>query len=216
MKAHLDVETLSSYLDSEMSHRERDQVEEHLEHCDDCQERLSGLEKVVGNLRALERLAPPPHLGTHLHRLAAVQASQPSLIERLEQRVSRFNLQSALAPVFAVVVALILIIYMLSWGLHRQATGRIPVHLEPETSRVASDDTPSSRQIAGRTFDLHDGVWIEQGLVNEPVVERLSASEPRVQAWLARSPELEEIVTPGDRVRLRMEGRVVEIRFDAP
>jgi len=216
MTAHLDVETLSTYLDRELSRRERGQVEEHLEHCDDCQERLWSLQKVVGNLQALERLAPPPHLGTHLHRLASLQASQPTLLERLEQGASRFNLQSTLAPVFAVVLALILIIYMLSWGLHRQATGRIPVHLEPENARVDAAAVESSRRIAGRIFNLVGGMWMEQGLEGEVVTEQISGSAPRVQAWLASSPELEEIADLGDRVRLVMGDRVVEIRFDEP
>jgi len=216
MTAHPDVEILSTYLDSELSRRERRQVEEHLEVCDDCLERLSSLQKVVGNLQVLERLAPPPHLGAHLHRLASLQASQPTLTQRLEQGVSRFTFQSAIAPVFAVVVALILIIYMLSWGLHRQATSRIPVHLEPEKTMVESTGMESSRRVAGRIFNLADGVWIEQGLDREAVTEQVSGVDPRVQAWFARSPELAQIATLGSRVRLVMEDRLVEIRFGVP
>jgi anti-sigma factor RsiW len=216
MTVHLDVETLSTYLDHELSHPRQGQVEEHLEHCDECQERLSNLRKVVGNLQALERLAPPPHLGTHLHRLASLQASQPTLIERLEQGVGRFNFQSALAPVFAVVMALILIIYMFSWGLHRQATGRIPVHLESAQARPGVTAMESSRRVAGRVFYLLDGVWVERGLEKEVVMEQISGSDPRVQDWLAGSRELQEIVDLGDRVRVVMGDRIVEIRFDVP
>jgi anti-sigma factor RsiW len=216
MTAHPEVEILSTYLDRELSRPERCQVEEHLERCEDCRQRLSSLQRVVGDLQALERLAPPPHLGAHLHRLASLEASQPTLIQRLEHRASRFILQPSIAPIFAIVMALILIIYLLSWGLHRQATGRIPVHLEPEGTRIESTEVESPRQIAGRAFRLDDGVWVEEGLGDETAVETMSSSDPRVQSWLAATPELQEIAALGDRVRLRMGDRVVEIRIDTP
>jgi len=216
MTAHTDVELLSTYLDHQLSHREQSRVEEHLEQCEDCRERLTSLQRVVGNLQAMERLAPPVHLGAHLLRLTSLKASQPTLVQRLEQGASRFNLQPSIVPIFAIVVALIVIIYMLSWGLHRQATGRIPVHLEPDNAMVESLGMESSRQIAGRTFNLTDGVWVEEGLAGEIVVETMSRSDPRVQEWLAEGPEAREIAALGDRVRLTMGSRVVEVRFDSP
>lgn len=216
MTAHPEVEILSTFLDRELSRPERCQVEEHLERCEDCRQRLSSLQRVVGDLQALERLAPPPHLGEHLHRLASLEASQPTLIQRLEHHASRFILQPSIAPIFAIVMALILIIYLLSWGLYRQATGRIPVHLEPERTRIESTEVESPRQIAGRAFRLDDGVWVEGGLGDETPVESMSSSDPRVQSWLAATPELQEIAALGDRVRLRMGDRVVEIRIDTP
>lgn len=216
MNTHPDVETLSIYLDSRLSRLERSRVDEHLERCGDCRERLCSLEKVVEDLRSLERMAPPPHLGTHLHRLAALQASEPTLIQRLEHSVSRFNVHSTIAPVFAVVVALIVIIYMLSWGLHRQATGRIPVHLEPEETVIDTLAVESSRQVAGRTFALDDGVWIERGLEDLPPIQILSGTDPQVQSWMADTPALATIATLGQRVRVVMNGSVVEIRFETP
>lgn len=219
MTVHPDVEILSTYLDRELGRREQSQVEEHLERCDDCREKLSGLQKVVKNLQALERLAPPQHLGTHLHRLASLEICQPTLTQRLEQRVSRFSLQPSVAPIFAIVVALIVIIYMLSWGLHRQATGRIPVHLESEVTESATVEGQgmgSSRQIAGRAFTLEAGIWIEEGLEGQTVAETMSSSDPRAPAWLADTPELQEITALGDRVQLMMGDRVVEIRLDTP
>jgi len=216
MTAHPDVETLSTYLDRQLSRLERTRVEEHLEGCDDCRECLVGLEKVVGRLRALERQAPPSHLGAHLHKLASLQATEPTLMRRFERGVARVNLQSSIAPVFAVVVALILIIYLLSWGLHRQATGRIPVHLESQTTAVEGSGVESHQQVAGRTFDLYEGVWIEQGLEDRPVVEVLGDTDSRVQNWLAENPELKAIDTLGGSVRLAIDGRVVEIRYAVP
>lgn len=216
MTAHPDVETLSTYLDYELSSRERSRVEEHLEVCDDCRQRLSGLEGVVGGLKNLERLAPPAHLGPQLHRLASLEASRPSLFDRLERGVTRVNLQSNLVPIFAIVMALILIIYLLSWGIHRQANGRIPVHLEPPGAQVDAVAAESSRELAGRTFDLIDGVWVERGLVGQTVAEHLSGSSPRVQSWFADHAGLAEIADLGGRVRLAIEETVVEIRFDEP
>lgn len=215
MSAHPDVEVLSTYLDRELDRQERHRVEGHLQGCEECRQVLSNLQRVVGDLRALERLAPPPHLGAHLLRLAAVDASRPTLIQRLEQSVARFSQQPTVAPVFALVVALILIIYLFSWGLHRQETGRIPVHLQPEATMGAAEQQPL-REIADRTFRYEDGAWVELGLAAESVEESMSGSDPRVQLWLAADTSHQEIGTLGDRVRLMMGNRVVEIRFDDP
>ena len=216
MTAHIDIETLSTYLDRRLSDMERSEVQKHLENCNECCEHLVSLRKVVGSLQALERMAPPSHFGTHLHRLAALQVSETTLMQRLERRVARLNLHSSIAPVFAVVMALILIIYMLSWGLHRQASGRIPVHLNPEGMVEEGHGVESHQQVAGRTFRLYEGVWIELGLEDRAVAKVFSGADPRVRSWLAENPELEAIATLGGSVRLAIDGQVVEIRFAVP
>ena len=101
MTTHVDIETLSTYLDRELSAPEIRQVQEHLELCDGCRDRLWSLEKVVGNLKQLDRLAPPPHLESDVHRLAALQASGPSLAQRLEKNLARFTYSSLVLPFFA-------------------------------------------------------------------------------------------------------------------
>ena len=214
MTAHLEVEVLSSYLDRELSHREENRVNTHLERCADCRATLAGLGRVVGRLQTLERQEPPAHLGNQLHRLAALEAARPGLFDRLERGVGKIPLQSSIVPVFAIVVALILIIYMLSWGVHRQATGRIPVHLEPPAGTASSIEPPPDQQVGGRTFSFVDGVWIEAGLAPIDDAEAMSVADPRVQSGLAQTPAMREIVSLGNRVRLRMGDRVVEIRFD--
>ena len=178
MTDHLSVETLSTYLDRELVGSEYRQVEAHLESCLQCREHLQSMQKVVGRLQAMDRLTPPPHLGFLIRRLASTAASRPTLVERMETEASRFTVQAAVAPFFAVVLALVVIIYMLSWGLHHQDTGRIPVHLEPEpvtldstrSSEVPPDDkadTEMSRSVADRLFDRSQGVWIERGLTDD-------------------------------------------------
>ncbi len=214
MSAHIDVETLSTYLDQQLSSRRQGLVEEHLDRCGECRERLADLRRVVGHLRDLERQAPPPHLGAHLHRLASLEASQQSLAERLEQGASRFKLQSNLAPIFAVVLALILIIYLLSWGIHRQSAGRIPVHLMPEAAPVEPLESAAARTVAERTFELSDGVWVEQGLAGRPVAVEIPSDDPRFVDWLLEVPERRALETLGTRVRLWLDGEVVEVRFD--
>lgn len=217
MTTHPEVELLSTYLDRELTRREKRRVEGHLEQCDDCRQRLTSLQKVIGNLQAMERLAPPAHLGAHLHRLTSVQSSRPTLIQRLEQGASRFNVQPSIAPIFAIVVALILIVYMLSWGLHRQATGRIPVHLEPLETVVENPvNSPSWLIIGAKRFHLVDGLWIEEGLDRDAVAEPIPPSDPRVQAWFLRFPDLRQLEGLGGPVRLRLGSQVVEIQFDEP
>lgn len=134
--SHPSVELLSTYLDAGLAEGERRQLESHLEKCSKCNQRLQGMRRVMQRLETLDEQAPPPQLGFQLRRLAAQQASRSTLVDRLEKGARRFTVQATVAPVFAVVLALALIIYMLSWGIHRQEHGNVPVILEPEPMAV--------------------------------------------------------------------------------
>lgn len=130
--------------------------------------------------------------------------------------MSRFAYPSSILPIFAVVVALIVIIYMFSLGLHRQATGRIPVHLEPDEIHLERGDSLEMHDVAGRLFYLVDDLWLEQGLEGATEVEVIPGGDPRVEALLSEEPRLQGIVDLGSRVRLQTaQGEVVEIHFDA-
>lgn len=216
MIAHPDVEVLSTYLDRELGRREENRVTEHLEGCAECRSTLASLRRVVGRLQDLERLAPPPHLGMQVHRLAALETRRTGPFERMEQGIARINLQSTLVPVFAIVLALVVITYMLSWGVHRQSTQRIPVDLEPKGGIVSEITPPTERQIAERTFTLLDEVWVEEGLAEVEASLSMSESDPRFRSWLEQAPGMHEVTTLGGRVRLRMDDQVVEIRFAGP
>lgn len=148
--AHPSVERLSAYLDEQLAGAERRRLELHLEACSQCHRRLQGMRRVVARLRTLDRQAPPPYLGFLLRRSAALEAKRPTLVERLEASAKRFTLHAAVAPVFAVVLALGLIIYLLSWGIHQQEQGHVPVILEAEQEPEAKNP-PAAEGVAARS-----------------------------------------------------------------
>jgi hypothetical protein len=58
-RAHVDVDTLSAYLDSQITPTERTRVDEHLASCIVCQNELDGLRRTVTLLQALPRVPVP-------------------------------------------------------------------------------------------------------------------------------------------------------------
>ena len=58
-RAHVDVDTLSAYLDSQITPTERTRVDEHLASCLVCQNELDGLRRTVTLLQALPRMPVP-------------------------------------------------------------------------------------------------------------------------------------------------------------
>ena len=205
MTVHASLEQLSSYLDRELAERERVGVEEHLHDCASCRGRLDGLRSVIGRLERLELQAPPSDLSFLVERRVAAEADREGLQGRLERTIKTLFVQPALTPIFGLVVALALILYLFSFGVARQqARGTrlvVPVSEAPAKS--------VERTIEGRRFTLTDGVWLEQGLdASTPVAVRELTSE--VPAELRPFAEL------GARVRLLLDGRPVELVFPRP
>lgn len=227
MTSHPKVEDLSTYLDSRLTGAESRRVEAHLERCDSCRHRLRSMQAVVRKLAALERQSPPASISNQLSRLSSLRGSRPTLVERLEEGASRLNSESSIFSMFGVVVALIVIIYLLTWAFYREQESALPVGLESETAVVEQSPGSSSPSledegsahgwvIAGRTFDLIGNTWMERGLdVEAEVVER-SAGDPGIRQLLEEHPELRDPAAPGRKVRLSFEGRVVEIHYGAP
>lgn len=226
MMSHPRVEDLSTYLDSKLTVKESQRVEAHLKHCDNCRHRLQSLRNVVRRVAALERRTPPPYLGNQLKRMSAVEATRPNLVEHLERGASRINAENTILPMFGVVVALIVIIYLLAGAFHRDQSSELSTGPESETpmfersletSPTASGSSGSTRSsvVAGRMFDLIGDTWTERGLDVDAEAIRHSAEDAQIQEWLEVHPELRELSALGRKVRLRLEGGVVEIHFDA-
>lgn len=226
--AHLTVEELSIYLDRRLGDQARRQVESHLGRCQRCTDRLRGLQRVVAHLESVQHLAPPPEVDIAVRQVAALEMNRPRLWQLLERHAQRFTLQSSVLPIFAVVISLVLIAYLLSWGVYRQNRRGIPVILESgptvldgessgtQTSDDHGVDAESARRLAGRWLDQHGDLWIERGLGSQDPVRSLPASDPVVQGWLEREPELGELARLGGKVRIRRAGEVWEIDFSAP
>ncbi|NHZ73346.1 MAG: hypothetical protein GWP16_02615 [Nitrospirae bacterium] len=128
--SHASVEMLSSYLDGELTRKRRFRVERHLQDCEQCQHRLEGLHRVVQSLEGLGRISPAPYLEQQVLQSAATRVREESLLDRLENSAKRLHIERWVwMPTLGMVIALVSIIYLFSWGLHRQNQG-LPVVLE--------------------------------------------------------------------------------------
>jgi anti-sigma factor RsiW len=89
MSYHATAEALSAYLDEALRGPDLQALESHLVECDECQDRLNGMQRVVVALQQLERAAPPPALGIQLQRRVALEDRPRGLVERFEAHLQR-------------------------------------------------------------------------------------------------------------------------------
>ncbi len=197
MTVHASLEQLSSYVDAELGKRERDQLENHLSDCASCRGRLDGLRSVVARLERLEQQAPPQELSFLVERRVALEADRRGLGSRLEEMVKTFFVQPWLTPIFGLVVALALILYLFSFGVARnqQRGTRLVVPAPVVESEMV-------RMIEGREFTLSGEIWIERGLEQATAVELLD-----LRGTEAIPAELAPFAGLGPRVRLSHDGR---------
>lgn len=162
MTGHIPLERLSSYLDAELSSAEASALERHLEGCADCQDTLRGLRRVIGELRTLERAAPPSVLAQQVERRLALERPPRGLVERLEARLGRRSrVDSGLGLGFALVLALAAILYLFADALDRWEQGQVPIVFPGATATDA--ESGAVREAGGRTFRLRDGLWVQDG-----------------------------------------------------
>lgn len=191
---HLTVDELSAYLDEELLAPERLGVETHLEDCTDCRERLDGLRSVALGLRSVERLSPPPLLEHSLKR-------QLSLVDREEPAWRRApvvgRLQSNLLLLFALVIALALMVALFSDALSRVGHGGSTIVAPPSggVGFPAYEDAGVVRLevIRNRVFEVERETWRERGV---GAVERWLSVE-QASELAAREPVLFELWSDG-------------------
>lgn len=101
LRGHRKVrESLSAYLDGELSPAQARAVESHLAGCGSCREELEGLRSVAHTLRSLPEVDPPRSFALGPQEVGP--AKRPSSLERLELglRLATAGLAVALAIVF--------------------------------------------------------------------------------------------------------------------
>lgn len=224
MNTHPAVEDLSTYLDNSLTSEESERVEAHLEVCEPCRLRLQAMQGVVRQLAGLERRSPPRSLGYRVKELSALQAMRPNVIDRIGSGAWRLGLDNMVMPMFGILVALVVIIFLLSWGLSRtssavSSSARDSERAVPEISLEPSDVPAGSgitetRWLAGRPFDLIGDTWVERELDERLEIDRLSSASPEAQRWLEAHPEVRELAELASAIRLRLDGRVVEMPID--
>lgn len=233
---HASVEVLSSYLDGELTSDRRRQVERHLDECQECRHRLEGLHGVIENLERLGRISPAPLLEQQVLHSAAASAYPQSLVDRLEKGASRLHIERWVwMPTFGMVIALVSIIYLFSWGLERRHHG-LPVIFNDETPELQGTDNvgspqrlqqesmqgeapdaalpPRTAQVGDRSFELVEGLWIEKGVDPKAPSMSVNPAEKVVPEWWEQLPNLTELERLGGPVRLRVGDRLVQLEFE--
>jgi len=214
MNVHGNVELLSSFVDDELEAPTRQAVEQHLEGCLPCRQRLQGLRRVVDGLHRLEETAPPPALAARVRRALSVESTRATPLRRGEQALRRWIDQPMLMPLFGVVTALAVFLYLFSaWSDQSRRLGtRLVIAPAEEAATEAAGATGAvegdEKQVAGRVFHRLDGHWVEPGVDPAAAVRQLDLTSPSPD-WQA----LELYREVGDQVVLRWETEILEIVF---
>ena len=90
---------------------------------------------------------------------------------------------------------------------------------QKEVTRVDDMDSPSSvRRIAGKTFYLRDGVWIDSELKPDAKLQEttLTFGSDAYFELLKQKPKLADYFSLGERVVVVFEGRVYRVNAAAP
>jgi hypothetical protein len=182
---------LSSFVDRELEEGKRKWVEEHVSGCTACSDRLAGLEQVVRQLQRLEGVSPPPTLGLRLERRIRLERRKRGLATLLEKEAGRWLKQPVLAPVFAIVLALGVILYLFAVGVGHQGarTTRLVIaggseEVSPEGGEGQVAEAPEKvledRLEASRSAEDEDSV------ASSP--SELSAARERARARASPAP----------------------------
>ena len=141
------TDRLSEYLDGELRGSERAMLEAHLERCEECQETLAGLRRVVVRARSLEDRPPATDLW---HGIAErIGASGPSVVPL--RRGFTFSLPQLLAAG----IALAVFSASGAWILHPAAT---TIAVQPALPAApAAAVTPVALPAAARSYDAAVG-----------------------------------------------------------
>ena len=214
-------ELLSAYLDGELRPDEEKGVEELLQREPAAREQLEGMRRVLGHLRHVERMAPPQSLDLAVTRRIALDGEHPSLLDRIEDGMTGLGggKQGNLFFLFALVIALAVILLFFSHGLQKSQDGLIPVIFD-EPPQVEDADLSTARQVVvgGALFQRHEDehhgtLWVEDGLEMDAEAELVVLGSDRAEELLAAHPELAGIALLG-HVKVELAGQVLELLDD--
>jgi len=233
MSKHAARELLSAYLDSELDERDLVAVREHLGDCSACRDVYEGLSRVSIGLRQVAREPVPVEVGVVVRRRIGQFRSRPGLSERFEDFLGDISMQTRLAPVFALVMALAVILYIFSQGVARQERARVPIIVGPfaaptvkleERSPAAEEEAVGMRAaesklaaaperwLGDRRFLWLDGIWFEEGVESSEIALVVQFDDPALAEGMRL--DLAQFEELGEKVRLRYRDQVIEVLFD--
>jgi hypothetical protein len=202
MSVHCSLEALSTYVDAELSDRDRQDVESHVDQCDDCRRRLARLQGVVGQLQRLEQIEAPATLGWQVQRRVRLESDYVPLTRRFEDHQGRMLRPPLLAPLFAVVVAFGAILYLFSLGVARQTVSGTEVVV----GRAAPPTTIEERSEASQSPGLIVDPPAEDEQRTASLLEKVAEETAEESAVAARRRNLPETVSS-----LRAAGREFQL-----
>lgn len=210
MSQQAPAEVLSAYLDGQLEPAEAAELERRLENDDALREQLAGMRRVVSNLQHLQRMAPPPTLGQDVARRVALAGERTSLLDRIEDGLSRLQHQSTTFLMFAVIFALALIIYMFSFGL--RDSNLVPVVFEDGVQEIDLEvlKTAVTTVMGGRLFEREGDLWLEEGVDPSAPARVVELASPAGQQLLEARPDLQGIAYL-KRARVKVDGEVLEL-----
>ncbi len=135
------TDRLSEYLDGDLKGSERALLEAHLERCEDCQETLAGLSRVVMRARSLDDRPPATDLWAGIAE--RIGAPAPAMA-----RPARHRFTFSLPQLLAAGVALAVLSASGAWMLHPalQTVAVQPTPPVPEGMTITPVATPSAAQ----------------------------------------------------------------------
>ena len=218
MSSHVNVELLSAYLDRQLADVEARRLEAHLDECEQCHTRLEGLRRVVRKLHKIEASAPPRELEQLVARRIVLAQERENPLDRLEAGLSIFKSQSSILPMFGVVIALALFMYLLSVAVDQSRNDRIPVVFDVPNPQAPSASTESTEppldttRVAGATFRDVNGVWVQDGLTRDNVTRIVERGSEAWSGLQQAHPHLRDLTDLEGVYVLRAGDEIVEAR----
>lgn len=215
MSRHATAERLSSYLDDELPTDDARRLEEHLRRCASCRRQLDGMRRVMGDLSSLQDASPPAGLGLRLRQRLALDAPPPQEPRSvLGRRAPRPFFQPAILGSLGVVLALGVIMVMFA----QLFAGRTAEDFPGPGSDGRGVARPIDRvEVAGRTFEVMGGIWVEIDLTVADVANARGVARSELLGRDDTGTELREILGRLDGpVTLRFGDEVLRISAAAP
>lgn len=141
--AHLELDRLSALLDAELSGPERSLAERHLAACVSCRERFEGLRRTARLLATSAWEEPPADLDLAVARRIALERDRPTRWERFEGALDVVRGPSPWLGVFAVIIALGVVFYLLA---HAAARGPAPGGTTTVVALPAAGSSPTAAE----------------------------------------------------------------------
>jgi hypothetical protein len=176
------------------------------------------MDRVVAELRAVARPAPPPALAAAVRRRIAAAPEPRGLLQRLQIWLSDLSLQPAFRTSAVMGLAILFSVFLLTQGLERQhhsaAVQDAPdpvVTVQTYFGEPPLNLPPTTSEVAGREFVWSGGRWIQRGLEGKKPEAHVAAASSEGRAMLSKYSDLELLLADGTPVVLRYRLSTVEL-----